>query len=132
MLCGIFLAVQELAFRLTFSLPEVLNFNRITYSALAGPESVEDQQPLSNAAYTWASDPDGAEFVHHLNIYGFRDDDWKLAKEEYSDRLLFVGDSFVEGFMSEDNETIPTVFQSATRCRFKHESARNATSRARI
>ncbi len=110
-LFGIIFVLQEIAFRVTFPLPEVLNFNRIAYSELAGEESTE-LRPLSNASFTWASDPDGVEFVHRLNLYGFRDQDWQLEKQSTSDRMLFVGDSFVEGFMAEDNETIPAAFQT--------------------
>lgn len=107
------LLLQELLFRLIFPIPEISNFNRIDYSMmLAGVENV-DVQPLENASYSWASDPDGAEFVHHLNLYGFRDQDWDLASDKT--RVMFVGDSFVEGFMAQDEQTISQGFEQAAR-----------------
>lgn len=104
-------AFQEMLFRYVFPLPEVSNFNRINYSMMVRDEPQGEVQPLSNAAFTWASDPDAAEFVHQLNLYGFRDRDWSLKGE---DRVMFVGDSFVEGFMAEDDETIPRGFETAS------------------
>ena len=105
------LLIQELLFRFVFPLPTVVGFNRIDYSLMvAGVENV-DLQPLENASYSWASDPDGVEFIHHLNLYGFRDQDWTIASDET--RVMFVGDSFVEGFMASDDETISQGFEIA-------------------
>jgi len=73
-------------------------------------EPGDKPQALSNAAFTWASDPDGAEFVHHLNLYGFRDSTWPVDGDN---RVMFIGDSFVEGFMAADDETIPRGFELA-------------------
>lgn len=105
------LLLQELLFRFVFPIPAIANFNRIDYSMMvAGVENV-DLQPLENASYSWASDPDGAEFVHHLNLYGFRDHDWPLESDKT--RVMFVGDSFVEGFMAADDQTISQGFEDA-------------------
>lgn len=104
-------AFQELLFRLVFPLPEISNFNRINYSMLARDASEGQTPSLSNAAFTWASTPDGAEFVHHLNLYGFRDETWPVKGDK---RVMFVGDSFVEGFMAADDETIPRGFELAS------------------
>lgn len=104
-------AFQEMLFRYVFPLPEISNFNRINYSMMVQDEQQGEIQALSNAAFTWASDPDAAEFVHHLNLYGFRDSDWYLKGE---DRVMFIGDSFVEGFMAADDETIPRGFETAS------------------
>jgi|GEM_PF-602270 len=107
------LLVQELLFRFVFPIPEIANFNRIDYSMMvAGVDNV-DLQPLENSSYSWASDPDGAEFVHHLNLYGFRDHDWPVDSDKT--RVMFLGDSFVEGFMAADDQTISRGFEEAAR-----------------
>jgi hypothetical protein len=103
---------QEVLFRLVFPVPEIANFNRGNYSMMVSGTSEGENWTLSNEAYTWASDPDNAEFVHHLNLYGFRDQTWAVKG---SKRAMFVGDSFVEGFMANDDETIPTGFEVAAR-----------------
>lgn len=102
---------QEVLFRLVFPVPEVANFNRVRYSMMTHDEPGAEVQPLSNASFTWASDPDGAEFVHKLNLYGFRDNDWPVHGD---DRVMFIGDSFVEGFMAADDESIPAGFEAAS------------------
>ena len=104
-------AFQEILFRYVFPLPEVSNFNRINYSMMVRDEPEGAVQPLSNAAFAWASDPDAAEFIHHLNLYGFRDSNWPVKGE---DRVMFVGDSFVEGFMAEDDETMSAGFETTS------------------
>lgn len=101
---------QETVFRFVFPLPEISNFNRVNYSRLFQDQTREKLQPLSNAAFTWASDPDGVEFVHHLNLYGFRDTNWPTKDGQ---RVMFIGDSFTEGFMAADDETIPRGFELA-------------------
>ncbi len=110
------LGFQEALFRFVFPVPEIANFNRINYSMMVNAQGGEDSpeekvRPLSNEAYIWASDPDGVEFVHRLNLYGFRDHDWPVSA---SQRVMFVGDSFVEGFMATDDQTIPRGFESAS------------------
>ena len=50
----------------------------------------------------------------HLNLYGFRDAQWDVLHKR-ARRILFVGDSFVEGFMVADDETIPAVFARRAR-----------------
>ncbi len=102
---------QEMLLRFVFPVPEISNFNRVNYSMLFQDAPDSSVQPLSNAAFTWASDPDGAEFVHHLNLYGFRDETWPVKGDK---RVMFVGDSFVEGFMASDDETIPYGFETTS------------------
>jgi len=102
---------QEVLFRFVFPVPQISNFNRVNYSMLFQGAPNGSVQSLSNAAFTWASDPDGAEFVHHLNLYGFRDETWPVKGDK---RVMFIGDSFVEGFMATDNETIPLGFEIAS------------------
>lgn len=113
------LFLQELLFRLVFPVPDITNFNRVDYSLMvAGVDNV-GLQPLENSSYSWASDPDGAEFVHHLNLYGFRDHDWPLDSDKT--RVMFVGDSFVEGFMASDEETISQGFELAASAAFNEQ-----------
>ena len=112
LLTVILFAFQEAVFRFVFPVPEISNFNRINYSMMVSGESEGEIRPLSNESYSWASDPDGEAFVHHLNLYGFRDSTWPV---EGNNRVMFVGDSFVEGFMSTDNETIADGFEAAAR-----------------
>lgn len=112
LLAVILFAFQEALFRFVFPLPEIANFNRVNYSMMVSGTTEEKPWPLSNEAYIWASDPDGAEFVHHLNLYGFRDENWSVKG---GNRVMFVGDSFVEGFMANDDETIPAGFEAAAR-----------------
>ena len=107
---AIFLAIQEIAFRLIFPIPEVENFNRIYYSPLFFQGKQTELKKLSNASFIWASDPDGAAYVNYLNLYGFRDGDWSVEKSD-KPRVIFVGDSFVEGFMAPADSSIPSVFR---------------------
>jgi len=106
------LALQEIALRLCFPLPELSNFNRINYQILeptaGGPAY------LRNRDMIWRSYPDTtADFVHQLNQYGYRDKNWEIDKPSGKERIFFVGDSFVEGMMAMGNETITEGFKSA-------------------
>ena len=76
LLAVVLFAFQEALFRIVFPLPEIANFNRINYSLMVsgaseGKSGEGESRPLSNESYTLASDPDGAEFVHHWILYGF-------------------------------------------------------------
>jgi lysophospholipase L1-like esterase len=106
--------VAEIAARIIFPLPEILNFSRARYTPMAASTEIQERPDLAHAAYTYESAPDGARFVHHLNLYGFRDRDWSRARTR-DRRVLFVGDSFTEGFGASDDETIPRVFEDAAR-----------------
>ncbi|MGC8908675.1 MAG: SGNH/GDSL hydrolase family protein [Desulfomonilaceae bacterium] len=111
-LCLFCVAVVEIISRIIFPVAEVCNFNRILYSPLCGSFQRNhggiEKYWLANTSFIWNSFPDKASFVHHLNLYGFRDKDWLVRKA--SQRIMFVGDSFVEGFMSSDDATIPAGF----------------------
>ncbi|MEM7263389.1 MAG: hypothetical protein AAF488_15475 [Planctomycetota bacterium] len=72
------LVVQEIAMRVLFPVPEVLNFDRIEYAPRTLGGRSEGRTSLSNASFRWTSDPDGVEALHELNLYGFRDRDWSL------------------------------------------------------
>lgn len=103
----------EIILRLCFPLPELSNFNRINYQILR--ENVDQTGYLRNIKMTWKSSLDtNHEFIHDLNRYGFRDKkDWE--QEKTKKRILFLGDSFVEGMMSTDEETIPQGFENEAR-----------------
>jgi hypothetical protein len=110
-----FLLLQEIVLRILFPVPDVANFNRSMYSQMFhdGSKKMGRGKFLSNASYIHASDPDGVEFVHSLNLYGFRDRQWALKKPKGHERIMFFGDSFMEGAMAEDESTIPEGFRAA-------------------
>lgn len=104
--------LQEVVFRVFFPLPELSNFDRINYG-VQNPKS-RSQAHLRDIDWYWSSLPDTAHrFVHEMNRYGFRDEEWSIAKPENKKRILLVGDSFVEGIMAEQNQTIKDGFLSA-------------------
>lgn len=97
-------------FRAVFPLPEVENFNRVNYVG-ASPQTntasfLGQRLPAMHATFRWNSKPDHASFESHLNLYGFRDRDWCIRPDRGKERVMFVGDSLVEGFMARDEETI--------------------------
>lgn len=105
----LFLLFQEAALRFLFPLPQVKNFNRINYIQL---ESAEQGMPVRNMLLASISLPDTtAEFIETLNNYGFRDRNWQLKKQPGKKRILLVGDSFAEGILAPDAETICASFQ---------------------
>lgn len=119
-LLALFLGFQEAIVRAIFPLPEVTNFNRVNYAAFAtgGAASFLGQrQPAMHAAFLWNSKPDGVSFVSQLNLYGFRDGEWKRQPARGTKRVMFVGDSLVEGFMAADDQTIPRGYERAARTR---------------
>lgn len=107
----LFLILQEILSRLIFPVPQVLNFNRIDYSNVWFTSAMRENKYLSNVSFTWASDPDGYESKSTLNLYGFRDNDFSIKKMVGKSRVMFIGDSFVEGLMARDDEHIPAVFE---------------------
>ena len=109
---ALLVATFEAAVRLVFPVPEVEGFNRIAYSPLLQSRDGGDPSPLQNAAFSWSSALDHAGSVHRLNLYGFRDKQWSLGRKPGKRRVVFVGDSYVEGFMAAGAEAIPAVFQS--------------------
>lgn len=116
------LLAGEVLFRAVFPLPEVSNFNRVAFSELP-PELRARRPALMNASFRWTSEPDHVWFVHALNLYGFRDDDtWCLEPPARAHRVMFVGDSFVEGVMAPDDATIARRFASAAAGRERVET----------
>jgi lysophospholipase L1-like esterase len=101
--------LQEAVFRWMFPLPEVVGFNRLNYSPLRSFDGLDTQrqQGLSNVRFRWESAPDGFAFDHTLNLYGFRGPVFSVAPLIDRPRVLFVGDSFVEGCGASDEDTIP-------------------------
>lgn len=108
------LALIEVAARLIFPLPEIHDFNRARYSPpmVSGP--LLSQASLAHASFRVESAPDGIQAIHTLNLYGFRDREWQVAKTA-SRRVLVVGDSMVEGFMVEADETVPRLIEKMAR-----------------
>ena len=114
MLTCLFSVGQEIVLRLCFPVPEVENFNRVNYSYLITKDPAS-KVPLRNASYRFTSGPDGFDFTHTLNIYGFRDADWQVETNPDRPRVMFIGDSYVEGAGAADGETIVDGFRSAAR-----------------
>jgi len=102
--------LQEILLRIVFPIPEISNFNRINYSPLFFGTEAKKVKYLENASFIWASLPDNTENINELNLYGFRDEDWNVKKEDNIKRVIFIGDSFVEGFLSSRDSIIPTSF----------------------
>lgn len=104
---------QELCFRYFFPIPEIKNFDRVNFMYLYfdGRGSTHSR----NQTWEWQSVPDTFKvFNHYMNLYGFRDREWLIEKPKNKKRALFIGDSFVEGVMAEQNETIPLAFEKAS------------------
>jgi len=73
-----------------------------------------------NQIWEWKSTPDtSAVFKHYMNSYGFRDKDWSVENTSGKKRALFIGDSFVEGVMAEQHETIPLAFEKASNLQYE-------------
>jgi lysophospholipase L1-like esterase len=103
---------QEALFRFFFPLPEIENFDRVNYSRinLDGSGSIHNR----NINRTWSSLPDTQYvFKHEMNKYAFRDHEWYINKPPNKQRIVFIGDSFVEGVMAEQKETIPEAFKNS-------------------
>lgn len=103
------LAVQEIAFRAIFPIPESTRFNRIRYQLLA--ESDPRFRPLlkRGLAYdslVFESAPDGWRHVHRLNRFGFREREFPIDPPAGMKRVLVVGDSVTEGQGAAAGETI--------------------------
>jgi len=102
---------QEALFRFCFPLPEIENFDRVNYMKiyLDGSSSFHNR----NTSREWTSLPDTqAVFIHKMNKYAFRDNEWYINKSPNKQRIIFIGDSFVEGIMAGQNETIPEAFKN--------------------
>jgi len=123
------LIALELALRFVLPLPAITNFNRVDFARLwlfggldevarTGGRPTEQSsyrapQPLRNVKLSWISDPDDVDEVVTLNLYGFRGPDFEIEKAPGTQRVIFLGDSFAEGFGVADDATIPLAFERA-------------------
>lgn len=108
LVCVAVFGFQEVVFRVAFPLPDLSNFDRGLYVPKIGDEP---KGYTRNRSYFWQSKLDTIKrFVHRYNLYGFRDDNWKLSPSQHKKRVLFLGDSFVESIMSDS--TMTEYFQS--------------------
>jgi lysophospholipase L1-like esterase len=104
---------QELVFRLAFPFPEVMNFNRNNYVRvfLSDRRAEEARRDGSrNTILRVESAPDGYKFDHTLNLYGFRGPTFPVTPPTDRPRVIFVGDSFVEGMGASDSDTVSAHF----------------------
>ena len=102
------LFLTEAILRLCFPIPELKNFDKSYY---LGPKR-ESVQHLRDKTWTWGSAVDTTHiFEMKMNLYGFRDEEWNVEKPKNKTRVLFIGDSFVEGVMAEQDETLPEAFK---------------------
>lgn len=106
----IFLVLQEVVLRMAFPLPEIKNFNRINYQIL-DPTGADGPGYLRNINMSWSSSLDtSTAFVHEFNAYGYRDKEWAIDKKEGQKRIFFVGDSFIEGMMTTQDQKMTDAF----------------------
>jgi lysophospholipase L1-like esterase len=99
----------EVVSRVLVLQPEVSGFNRIFFTPLAVQTSMHPS--IFQQRILWISDPDQFEFVHTLNLYGFRGSTFPIDKIRNRRRVVFIGDSFMEGFGADDEHTIPTLVE---------------------
>lgn len=99
----------ELVLRFCYPLPEIKNFNRVNYQVL--DVAAERGGFVRQTDMVWRSIPDtNYAFVSHLNNYGFRGEDWSVEKSDKK-RVLILGDSFTEGMMCRDDQTLVAQFK---------------------
>lgn len=104
--------IQEVVFRVSFPIPELSNFDRALFVLKADQKG----QFVRNKSFAWWSLPDTSAPNHiDYNMYGFRGDEWKLKRSRNKKRIMFVGDSFVEGIMAPSAQTIPEAFRSSAK-----------------
>lgn len=107
----VLLIFQELIFRFVFPIPELQNLDRINYMKLDPAQGSFEHS--RNQTWYWESSLDTSFiFEHQMNRYGFRDDEWTVAHKTGKKRVLFIGDSFVEGVMAAQDATIPAAFEA--------------------
>lgn len=104
------LGIQEACLRFAFPLPDIKGFNRVDYMPI-GKESSETRA-IRSIEVVQESSLDRVSVTRRLNEYGFRGRRWETRKAEGVVRVFFVGDSFVEGALVQDGETIPEIFQA--------------------
>lgn len=107
---------QEALFRWVFPVPELKNLDRAIFWNV-NPKNPKLNFQRNSTKYWESSLDTSTKFIHEMNMYGFRGAEWSIEKKEDRKRVLFIGDSFVEGIMAEQDETIPVGFQE----RFKED-----------
>ncbi|HAP70520.1 MAG TPA: hypothetical protein DCR04_12490 [Flavobacteriales bacterium] len=101
---------QEVVFRVGLPIPELSNFDRSSFVLKVGQAG----SFVRNKSFNWWSLPDTVSPCKvDYNMYGFRDNEWIIKKRIGKKRILFVGDSFVEGIMAPEEQTIPNCFMRA-------------------
>lgn len=107
------LVMQELLLRVFFPMPEVEGYNRVRYTNLRPGVAADaaKKRGLANVLIRYESELDGFFYDHRLNIYGFRGKDFAIDPTPGRKRVLFVGDSFTEGFGGSDDDTVPVHFE---------------------
>lgn len=101
--------LQEVIVRACYPVGELANFDRSLYVNALKNDSVG--KFVRNQTYSWRSFPDTSHvFLHQYNFYGFRDKNWTVNKTSQQ-RVMFVGDSFVEGVMVDQDCSLPAHFQ---------------------
>lgn len=103
------LFLGEIAARLVFPLPQLQGLDRAAYSPQEVSPHLSSARSLANASFEFQSEPDDARSVHELNLNGFRDRSWD-AEDLGNASIVFVGDSLTEGFLAQEDFTIPRVF----------------------
>ncbi len=110
LILAIILVLQELVLRFAFPMPELCNFDRSNY--LPGVKKDKAYAYYRNSKWFWESVLDtNCQFIHHLNKYGFRDNDWSIEEEKGRQRILLIGDSFTEGVMVDQQHTVAEVIK---------------------
>lgn len=108
---GVLFLFQEAALRFFFPLPEIKNFNRYDYMPKWVSLKTAHTRYIKNMRLVVRSEPDHMMVIQRLNAYGFRGDDWKIQKPKNQKRILFLGDSFTEGFLVKDDGVLSECFK---------------------
>ncbi|MDQ6882236.1 MAG: SGNH/GDSL hydrolase family protein [Pseudomonadota bacterium] len=104
------LLLAESIARVIFPLPEILDFNRARYSPQMVSGPLLAKATLAHASYIVESLPDRTASLHTLNLYGFRDRN-RTVERTAARRVLVIGDSMVEGFLTDEEHTIPRLLE---------------------
>ena len=110
------LAVAEVAARFYFPLPDVRNFNRIAYSPLDVSGGMRERPDMGHTPPLLVRV--GARpcaLRASLEPLRLSRPATGTCRPSHGRRVLFVGDSFVEGFMAADEEAIPRVYERLAR-----------------
>lgn len=109
---------QEALFRFVFPVAEVSNLDRSIFWNV-NPNNPKQSYQRNQSKYWQSSVDTVATFLHKMNLYGFRDTEWIVEKPVGKQRVLFIGDSFVEGAMAPQDQTIPQGFENSAGNQFE-------------